>query len=73
MERKYPENIMKYLRQREGLEADDSTLDDDLNNLSPSEAFREVCGWNGLLGGWDEQIKYWIENTYGIDLDRIGK
>jgi hypothetical protein len=70
---KYPENIMKYLRLREGLEADDTSLDEDLNILSSKEAFREVCRWNGLLGGWDDTIKGWIKNIYGIDLDRIEK
>ena len=66
---KYPEYIMKYLRQREDLNESDTSLDDQLNKMSPSNAFSEVLKWNGLLGGWDSQIKCWIQDIYGIDLD----
>lgn len=68
---KYPEYIMKYLRQRKGLEEDDTSSDDRLNNMSRNEVFKEVLNWNGLLGNWDIDIKAWIKDIYGIDLDEI--
>lgn len=55
--KRYPEDIMRYLRQREGLDEDDMRLDDQLHAMSPSRAFAEVLQWNGPLGGWDYQIK----------------
>ena len=68
---KYPEYIMKYLRQRTGLEEDDTSSDDRLNNMSKNEVFKEVLSWNGLLSNWDIDIKAWIKDIYEIDLDEI--
>lgn len=34
-----------------------------------SRVFSEVLIWNGLLGGWDSQIKDWVKDIYKIDLD----
>ena len=67
---KYPENIMRYLRQRKGLEPDDTTCDDEINLMTPNEAFEEVLMWDGLIGhGY--KIKSWIEDIYGIDLNEV--
>lgn len=68
---KYPENIMRYLRQRKGLELNDTTCDDEINLMTPNEAFEEVLGWDGLIG-YAYIIKRWIEDIYGIDLDAMG-
>lgn len=68
-ENKYPEYIMQDLRQRRGLEPDDTSEDKDINTLSPNEAFYEVCQWDGLLG-YDSTIKNWIKDIYKVDLDR---
>ena len=67
---KYPEHIMEILRQRLGLDEDDTSRDDEINIYTPSEAFEEVCNWEGLLG-YADTIKEWIEDIYGIDLDDI--
>ena len=66
---KYPEGIMQYLRQRIGLDEFDTSRDAEINEYSPSEAFSDVCKWHGLLGGYAEEIKEWIEGIYGIELD----
>lgn len=68
---KYPEYIMKDLRQRRGLEEGDASMDDKLNDMSKNRVFKEVLNWNGLLGNWDIDIKAWIKDIYGIDLDEI--
>ena len=67
---RYPEHIMKTLRQRLGLEEDDASRDEFINTYSPSEAFEEVCNWEGLIN-YASEIKWWIESIYGVDLDTI--
>ena len=67
---KYPEHIMKVLRQRLDLEEDDTSRDDFLNIYSPSEAFEEMLIWEGIIG-YANTIKYWIESIYGIDIDTL--
>ena len=67
MENKYPEYIMRKLRQRRGLEEDDTSEDSDIGTLSPSEAFDEVCNWEGLIG-YSSTIKRWIEDIYGVEI-----
>lgn len=66
---RYPNNIMEHLRQREGLDKYDISKDDELSMLTPNEVFKEVCNWNGLLGGYDDTIKSWVKSIYGIDLE----
>lgn len=66
---KYPAYIIKYVRQRLGLEKDDTSLDGEILEMSKNEVFKDVANWNGLLGGYDETIKGWINDIYGIDLD----
>lgn len=70
MSRKYPEHILQKLRQREGFDANDKSIDEQLNLLSPSEAFSEVCNWEGLIY-YDRIIKVWIKSIYGIDIDEL--
>lgn len=70
MENKYPDHIMKTLRQRLGLDEDDTSRDDFINIYSPSEAFEEMLNWEGILG-YAGTIKYWIESIYGIDIDAL--
>ena len=70
---RYPEYIIRYLRQRKGLNVDDTSHDEQLHAMSPSDVFAETLEWNGLLGGWDYQIKGWIKDIYGIDIDEIAE
>ena len=70
MKNKYPEYIMKVLRQRLGLDEDDTLRDDEINIYSPSEAFDEMLFWEGICG-YTDTIIYWIEGIYGIDLDAL--
>ena len=70
---RYPENIIKYMRLRAGLDEDDTHLDKLFQSMSPSRVFSKTLEWNGLLGGWDYQIKGWFKGIYGIDIDEIAK
>lgn len=67
----YPEYIMKDLRQRRGLEPDDTSKDQFLQTLKKNTVLREVLRWNNLVGAWDENIKAWVKDIYGVDLDEI--
>lgn len=48
---RYPEYIIRYLRQRKGLDVDDTSHDEQLHAMSLSDVFAETLEWNGLLGG----------------------
>ena len=41
--------------------------DKDIAAMSPDEAFREVLEWERLIG-YDNAIKRWIKDIYGIDV-----
>lgn len=64
----YPEYIMRKLRQRLDLEADDTSRDTEINMYTPNEAFEELLAWEGFHG-YTIHIKMWIEDIYKLDLD----
>lgn len=66
----YPEYIMKVLRQRRGLEEDDTRLDEEFNLMTPPEVLEEVLEWDGLIGYFCT-IKKWIDDIYGFDIDEM--
>lgn len=67
-ENRYPEYIMKKLRQHLGLESNDTSRDDEINTYSGNEAFEGVLEWEGICG-YTEFIKMWIQDIYEIDLN----
>ena len=69
---KYPEYIMEMLRQRLGLEEDDTSRDAEINSYSSNKAFEEVLVWEGFIG-YARHIKMWIADIYGIDLDVVSE
>lgn len=68
---RYPERIIMLLRLRMRLDVDDTQLDDYFQSMSPSHVFCKVLQLHGLMLGWDSQIKGWIKDIYGIDVDEI--
>lgn len=64
---KYPEYIMKKIRQRLGLDEEDKSRDTEINAMSSFEAFEEVLEWEGFIG-YARQIKGWIEDIYKVEL-----
>jgi hypothetical protein len=64
----YDDYIMQDLRQRKGLDKNNSSHDESIMEMSRYEALNEVCDWNGLIG-YGSTIKDWIESIYGINLD----
>lgn len=69
----YPEHILRYLRQRQGLEETDTSMDDSLNDMTPKKAFREVLEWHGMIGGWDSLIVGWVKDIYRVNLEETSK
>ena len=63
----YPERILKVLRQRNGLDENDTSMGTELKAYSPAEAFSNVLEWEGICG-YDHKILSWIFGIWGIYL-----
>ena len=50
---------MKVLREREGLEPDDTSMDAQLNELTSFEALEELATWNLGHSGWLDTFIQW--------------
>lgn len=67
MNNNYPESILKILRQRKDLEEDDTSRDEEFNEMSPHAVFEEVLEWEGIQGySWWILCK--IRDIYGMYL-----
>lgn len=67
MNQNYPESILKILRQRKGLEEDDTSRDKEFTEMSPDAVFEEVLEWEGIQGYcWWILCK--IRDIYGMYL-----
>lgn len=66
---RYPEYVLTYMRRRFGLNDQDHSMDEAFAQMEPWRVFHHVLAWNGLSDEWDVQIKTWIKDVYGIDID----
>ena len=66
----YSEEVMQAIRQRRGLEPDDTSKDDIIMNTAKQDIFNEYCQYNGLLGGYGYALLNVIEDIYGINLQQ---
>ena len=66
----YPENILRLVCQNLDLEPTDTSMDEEINNMSRNEVLNRVCEWEGLIG-YGEVIREWIKDIYGVDLDKV--
>lgn len=57
---KFTKHIIEILKDREN-------TDTEIAVMTPDEAFREVLEYEGIFG-YDEAIKRWIRDIYGIDV-----
>lgn len=68
---KYPEHIMRDVRENKGLEPDDTSHDADIMEyMSRGEVLDAVAEWDGLIG-YSHRIRSWVKDIYGIDLDDL--
>lgn len=63
----YCKEIMECLRQRRGLEKNDTSEDSEIMKMAKQDAFDEYCTWNGLIGYGHELLNA-VENIYDINL-----
>lgn len=67
MENKYPEYIMKKVRQMMNLDENDTSKDKEINSLFKQEVFERVLNWEGIIG-YSHSLNSWIQDIFGIDL-----
>ena len=65
---KYNDEIMKAIRQRMGLNENDTSSDKEIMKLDKYDVFRQYCLWNGLRGSWYDTLLSVVENIYGVEL-----
>ena len=68
MNHNYPESILRYLRQHEGLDELDTSLDSEFRTWSPGEVFEAVLDYEGLIG-YDSWIIRRIKEIFDVDLE----
>ena len=62
-EAKFSDSIMTRLRQRRGLDPKDTSMDDELMNMSPEEMFEELLVWEGIFG-YSQCILDWMNELF---------
>ena len=53
---KRPPSVLAALRSRFGEGADDTTVDAQIAQLDPAQAFQQFCAWNGLPRSWGDTL-----------------
>ena len=64
---KYPEFIMRNVRETYGLEPDDTSNDSLIDDLFMEDVLRRYLEWEGIIG-YTRKIITAIEAIYGVDL-----
>lgn len=67
MKNKYPDYIIRDVRQCLDVEADDTSMDSLIDEMPKGEVLNKVLEWNGIIG-YDTTIKNWIEDIYKVEL-----
>lgn len=67
-ESKYPENIMRTVRQNLGFDELDVSHDDKIMSMPRKDVFNRYCEWNGLINGYGYNLLNVLEDIYGINL-----
>ena len=64
----YSDNIMEALRQRLGLEENDTSKDDLIMEMEPEDVLDMYLCWEGIIG-WTGRIIEIVEEVYRVDLE----
>ena len=67
-ENEMPEYLKRSIRQALGYEEDDSSVDKEIELMSPREAFSYWLQWEGILG-YTDKILSAIEDIYGCNFE----
>ena len=65
--KRYPEHIMKIIREVHGIEPVNHNYDAAFQLLEPVEVFKQVLEWEGIIG-YDHQILVWIRDIFKVDV-----
>lgn len=68
MNNNYPEYILRVLRERNDLEEDDTSMDEEFQNMAPARVLKECLEWEGI-SGYSSWLMSRIYDIYGIHLD----
>ena len=68
MKEKYPHYIMRNVRLNLGLDATDTSMDEEINNMSRREVFDRYLIWEGIIN-YTEEILSVIESIYDTYLE----
>ena len=60
---KYPDNIMRNVRQALGLEPDDMSMNEEINDMDQIDVFDKWLQWEGILG-YANTIKDAVDNIF---------
>lgn len=71
MNQNYPEYILKKLRVSNYLEEDDTSRDEEFQELPPEEAFDQVMKFDGIIGYRYTMLR-WIQDIFKVKLDPTG-
>ena len=63
--------ILQKLRQRQGLDPSDKSMDGNFKLLSPHDVFDEVLQWEGFFG-YTDQIISWLEHSGYEVIEKVG-
>jgi len=63
----YPSYIMEKVRQHLGLGIDDTSRDQEINNMSHESVLRHCLEWEGIIG-YEYSIQDWVRDIYGVTL-----
>lgn len=71
MNQNYPEHILRTLRNYHGLDEEDTSRDEEFQEMPPEEVLDEVMTYDGLIG-YRYAILGWIEDIFKVKLDSDG-
>jgi hypothetical protein len=63
----YPEYILKKLRIFNGIEEEDTSKDEEFQELPAREVFDQVMKFDGIIGYQNTMLR-WIKDIFGVDL-----
>lgn len=66
--KKYPEYIMRNLRERLGVNSKDTSQDEEIMSMSKETVLDEYLNYEGIIG-YGGQIKDLVEMIWGIELE----
>jgi hypothetical protein len=71
-EQKYSDYVMECVRQNLGLKPNNTSKDEQINEMDKDEILERVATWNNIIG-YGPTIREWIEDIWCMDLDEASE